>query len=203
MVHHCNMDIKDNSNSGYFEESRNIVEIRAKKDAVNLTTMNKIGQLIRSGCGAFDVRNLSFSLPQIKNKVTILKDLLFSLPKSLRTAQYNYKLAGGVHAAAIFTVKGEMIILYEDIGRHNAVDKVIGWCLLKGIPLKDKLLLSTGRTSYEIILKAANVGLPIVASISSPTSFAVELAYECKCTLIGYLSGNRMNIYTHPFRIKD
>ncbi|MDY6863292.1 MAG: formate dehydrogenase accessory sulfurtransferase FdhD, partial [Thermodesulfobacteriota bacterium] len=110
---------------------------------------------------------------------------------------------GGVHAAAIFNMEGEMLIIYEDIGRHNAVDKLIGWGLMNGIPLEDKLLLTTGRTSYEIILKSANVGLPIVSSISSPTSLAVILSKECNCTLIGYLGANRMNVYTHPFRIKN
>jgi FdhD protein len=202
IMHHCGMDQEDNSNSAYFEESRNIIEIKAKEEAVDFEKIQKIAQLIRSGCGSIDVRAPNFSLPKIKSKVTMSKNLLFTLTKALRTSQRNYKLAGGVHAAAIFTMKGEMLIFYEDIGRHNAADKVIGWGLIKGISLEDKLLLITGRTSYEIILKAANVGLPIVASISSPTSLAVKLSNECKCTLIGYLRANRMNIYTHPFRIK-
>ncbi len=96
-----------------------------------------------------------------------------------------------------------IVTLSEDIGRHNAVDKVIGTCLLRGMSLTDKVLLTSGRASYEMVTKAIRLGIPIVASISAPTALAVQLSEDRGLTLIGYLRGSRMNVYTHPERIRD
>ena len=93
------------------------------------------------------------------------------------------------------------MIVAEDVGRHNAVDKATGYCLLQGIPLHDKLLVSTGRASYDMVAKGVRLGLPILASLSSPTSAAVELAQALNCTLVGYLRGKALNVYTHGWRI--
>jgi FdhD protein len=95
-----------------------------------------------------------------------------------------------------------VIGIAEDIGRHNAVDKVLGHCLLRRIPLKDKILITSGRASYEMAVKAIRVGVPVVATMSSPTSLAVELAEDRGLTLIGYLRGGRMNVYTHRERLR-
>jgi FdhD protein len=94
-----------------------------------------------------------------------------------------------------------VIIVCEDIGRHNAVDKATGYCLLRGIPLRDKILVSTGRATYDMVAKGVRLGIPIIASISSPTSLAVELAEALNCTLLGYLRGKALNVYTHGWRI--
>jgi len=93
------------------------------------------------------------------------------------------------------------VVVCEDIGRHNAVDKAVGYCLLRGISLRDKVLVSTGRASYDMVAKGVRLGVPILASISSPTSLAVELAEALNCTLLGYLRGRTFNIYTHGWRI--
>jgi len=89
----------------------------------------------------------------------------------------------------------------EDIGRHNAVDKATGYCLLRDLPLHDKILVSTGRASYDMVVKGVRLGVPILASLSSPTSLAVELAEALNCTLLGYLRGKTVNVYTHGWRI--
>jgi FdhD protein len=101
----------------------------------------------------------------------------------------------------VFDATGRTIVVCEDIGRHNAVDKATGYCLLRGIPLHDKVLVSTGRASYDMVAKGVRLGVPILASISSPTSLAVELAENLNCTLLGYLRGKTLNIYTHGWRI--
>jgi len=93
------------------------------------------------------------------------------------------------------------VVVTEDIGRHNAVDKATGYCLLRGIPLSDKLLVSTGRASYDMVAKGVRLGVPILASLSSPTSLAVELAEALNCTLVGYLRGKTLNVYAHGWRI--
>jgi FdhD protein len=94
------------------------------------------------------------------------------------------------------------VTLCEDVGRHNALDKAIGYCLLRGIPLYDKILLSSGRLSYEMATKALRVGLPILASASAPTALAVQLAERYNLTIVGYLRGRRMSVYTHPERLR-
>ena len=106
-----------------------------------------------------------------------------------------------MHAAAVFDLKGQAIAVCEDIGRHNALDKAAGYCLLRGISLRDKVMVSTGRASYDMVAKAVRLGVPIIASISSPTSLAVELAESLNCTLLGYLRGKTLNIYTHRWRV--
>jgi len=120
---------------------------------------------------------------------------------TMRELQTVYRQVGGTHAAALFDTTGKAAILGEDIGRHNAVDKVIGHCLLWDIPLGDKVLVTSGRASYEMATKAIRVGIPIAVSISAPTSLAVQIAQDRGLTLIGYLRGGRMNVYTHAERI--
>jgi FdhD protein len=115
--------------------------------------------------------------------------------------QAAYRAVGGIHAAAVFDMRGRAIVVCEDIGRHNAVDKAVGYCLLRAIPLQDKMLVSTGRASYDMVAKGVRLGVPIMASISSPTSLAVELAEALNCTLLGYLRGKALNVYTHGWRI--
>jgi FdhD protein len=108
---------------------------------------------------------------------------------------------GGTHGAALFDETGKAVTVAEDIGRHNAVDKAIGYCLLREIRLDDKILVTSGRASYEMATKAIRVGIPIAASVSAPTALAVQLAEDRGLTLIGYLRGKRMNVYTHPERL--
>jgi len=129
-------------------------------------------------------------------------ELLVGLPEVLRSAQDVFRRTGGLHAAALFDSKGALQVLREDIGRHNAVDKVIGWALMIGrVPLTESVLLVSGRGGFEIVQKSIAAGIPIVASVSAPSSLAVQLARELRLTLIGFLRGRRFVIYSGDERI--
>jgi FdhD protein len=129
-------------------------------------------------------------------------ELLCQLPPILRETQAVFVRTGGLHAAALFTPTGELLVLREDIGRHNAVDKVIGWALLGGhLPLSGHVLLVSGRGGFEIVQKTIAAGIPLLASVSAPSSLAVQLARELGLTLIGFLRGRRFVIYAGEERI--
>jgi FdhD protein len=129
-------------------------------------------------------------------------EVLIKLPDALRASQAVFGRTGGLHAAALCNSSGELLVVREDIGRHNAVDKVIGWALLENrIPLSETILLVSGRGGFEIVQKAIVAGLPVVASVSAPSSLAVQLARELQLTLIGFLRGRRFVIYSGEDRI--
>lgn len=128
--------------------------------------------------------------------------VLATLPKRLRDAQRVFSRPGGLHAAGLFTVGGELIAVREDVGRHNAVDKVVGWALLDGrLPLAGCVLLVSGRASFELAQKAVLAGIPLLAAVSAPSSLAVELAEEAGLTLVGFLRGLSMNVYAGAHRL--
>jgi FdhD protein len=128
-------------------------------------------------------------------------ELLCTLPDKLRAAQAVFSYTGGLHAAALFDAAGNLIVLREDIGRHNAVDKVIGWAMLRGLlPLSQHVMLVSGRGGFEIVQKALAAGLPVLASVSAPSSLAVQLARELGLTLIGFLRGRRFVVYAGAAR---
>jgi FdhD protein len=128
---------------------------------------------------------------------TMVAETLCSLPAQLRAQQSVFERTGGLHAAALFNADGDLVVLREDIGRHNAVDKVVGWALLQNmIPLSNHVLLVSGRGGFEIVQKAIAAGVPIVASVSAPSSLAVQLARELNLTLIGFLRGQRFVVYS-------
>ena len=123
-------------------------------------------------------------------------ELLCTLPQKLRAAQTVFGETGGLHAAALFDGSGNLLVLREDIGRHNAVDKVIGWALLQGrLPLRKHILLVSGRGGFEIVQKTLSAGIPVLASLSAPSSLAVQLARELGLTLAGFLRGKRFVLY--------
>jgi FdhD protein len=129
-------------------------------------------------------------------------EILVRLPDALRDSQDVFQRTGGLHAAALFDPNGKLLVLHEDIGRHNAVDKVIGWALLEGrVPLSESVLLVSGRGGFEIVQKAIVAGVPVVASVSAPSSLAVQLARELHLTLIGFLRGRRFVIYAGEERM--
>jgi FdhD protein len=131
-------------------------------------------------------------------------ETLVELPERLRTAQKVFARTGGLHAAGLFSSEGELRSLREDVGRHNAVDKVVGERVLAGaVPLTDGILQVSGRASFEIVQKAAVAGIPIVAAVSAPSSLAVEAGERFGMTIVGFVRDGRMNIYTRPDRVRS
>ena len=155
-------------------------------------------------CGKTSIEFIRQQFPPIDlaARIQIEAATLLALPETLRNAQANFARTGGIHAAAIFTLDGELIVLREDIGRHNAVDKAIGRAFLDGIlPLSRHILLVSGRSSLEIVQKALAAGIPIVASVSAPSSLAINFARESGQTLIGFLRPPTFNVYSHLDRV--
>jgi FdhD protein len=133
---------------------------------------------------------------------TVAATALSAMPAQLREAQKVFNSTGGLHAAALFTTGGDMLVVREDIGRHNAVDKVIGWALEHNrIPSTGTVLLVSGRASFELTQKAVMAGIPILAAVSAPSSLAVDLAAQSGLTLVAFLRGDSMNVYTRPDRV--
>jgi FdhD protein len=129
-------------------------------------------------------------------------DVLLALPDRLRAAQEVFDKTGGLHAAGLFTADGELLALREDVGRHNAVDKVVGHGFREGrLPLAGHVLMVSGRASFELVQKAAMAGIPVLAAVSAPSSLAVELARDVGITLVGFLRGDGCNVYTCPERV--
>jgi FdhD protein len=156
-------------------------------------------------CGKTSIEFIRQQFPPIDSgtQIQIEAAKLLGLPETLRNAQANFARTGGIHAAAIFTLDGELIVLREDIGRHNAVDKAIGRAFLDGVlPLSRHILIVSGRSSLEIVQKALAAGIPIVAAVSAPSSLAVNFARECGQTLIGFLRPPTFNIYSHIERFE-
>lgn len=136
------------------------------------------------------------------DKVVVTAAALTTLPERLREAQRVFERTGGLHAAGLFTATGELLAVREDVGRHNAVDKVIGWALRTGrLPLSGCVLLVSGRASFELVQKAVLAGIPVLAAVSAPSSLAAELAQDAGLTLVGFLRGSSMNVYTGQERI--
>jgi FdhD protein len=148
-------------------------------------------------CGKTEIDYIESPFNTVGKPMTISKDILFGLQDTLREKQSVFEETGGIHAAALFTSDGNLILVREDVGRHNALDKVIGNALLSGLcPLVQTILLLSGRASYELIQKASMAGIRIIAAVGAPSSLAVSLAREMKITLIGFLRDGRFNIYT-------
>ncbi|WP_405017734.1 formate dehydrogenase accessory sulfurtransferase FdhD [Kitasatospora sp. NBC_00070] len=136
------------------------------------------------------------------DRVPVRPQVLYGLPDRLRAAQKAFDSTGGLHAAGLFTAEGELLCAREDVGRHNAVDKVVGWALREGrLPLVGHLLLVSGRASFELTQKAALAGIPVLAAVSAPSSLAVDLAEELGLTLVGFLRGEGANVYTGAERL--
>jgi FdhD protein len=155
-------------------------------------------------CGKTSIADLrvprNFDL--LSDRVQVPAAVLTGLPDALRQAQRVFERTGGLHAAGLFTADGELLAVREDVGRHNAVDKVIGWALQGGrLPLAGCVLLVSGRASFELVQKAVLAGIPVLAAVSAPSSLAADLADDAGLTLVGFLRGASMNVYTGAERI--
>jgi FdhD protein len=154
-------------------------------------------------CGRAQLDSLrDLGVRPLDDEVRVVASLLYELPARMQQAQRVFASTGGLHAAALFDEHGDALVVREDVGRHNAVDKIVGWGLLGSrLPFARCVLLVSGRASYEVLQKSIMAGIPIVASVSAPSSLAVDLAREFNVTLVGFLRGNRANIYNAPERI--
>ena len=153
-------------------------------------------------CGKGALEAVSVEAERVTSPLTVLLATVASLPDRLRESQAAFTATGGLHATGLFDAVGELACVREDVGRHNALDKVVGWAFTeRRLPLADSILCVSGRLSFELVQKAAVAGCPIMVAVGAPSSLAVELAADRGLTLCGFVRGGRANVYTEPWRI--
>jgi len=153
-------------------------------------------------CGKATIESALRQAPPLDDDTRYPAEFFFSLPARLREAQDVFARTGGLHAAGLFDANGELVVVREDVGRHNAVDKVVGWAARQRLSLSHHVLAISGRISYEIAQKALAARIPVVAAVSAPSSLAVELAESARLTLVGFLRGQRLNVYGARERVE-
>jgi FdhD protein len=153
-------------------------------------------------CGKGALEAVAVEAPRVESDLVVPARLVAELPERLRESQPTFAATGGLHATGLFSADGELLAVREDVGRHNAMDKVVGWAFGQGLlPLSDKLLCVSGRLSFELVQKAAVAGCPLVVAVGAPSTLAVELARDRVVTLCGFVRGGRVNVYSEPQRI--
>jgi FdhD protein len=153
-------------------------------------------------CGKGALEAVAVEAPLVESELRVPFELLASLPERLRRAQPAFAATGGLHATGLFSPDGELLCLREDVGRHNAMDKVVGWAFLEGrLPLAGTILCVSGRLSFELVQKAAIAGCPVLVAVGAPSSLAVELGRDRGLTLCGFTRHGRLNVYTEPWRV--
>ena len=204
------MKVCDGTTCGHLNHAEgeigNIVDI-SLAPGVAVTTGARRNFMTTSACGVCGKTSIDDicvlpRTPLASDGTVFTPAVLTSLPDRLREAQRVFSSTGGLHAAGLFTAAGELLAIREDVGRHNAVDKIAGWALVHDkLPLTGCALLVSGRASFELVQKAVLAGIPVLAAVSAPSSLAAELADEAGLTLIGFLRGQSMNVYTHGHRV--
>ncbi|MEU4714043.1 formate dehydrogenase accessory sulfurtransferase FdhD [Micromonospora purpureochromogenes] len=185
----------------------NVVDVVLAPDVPEPTTDPSRNFYTTSSCGvcgkaSIEAVRTRSPYPVVDDPLTVRADVLAALPDRLRAAQRAFDRTGGLHAAGLFTAEGEPVVLREDVGRHNAVDKVVGWAVReRRLPLAGHLLLVSGRASFELTQKAWMAGVPLLAAVSAPSSLAADLAEEAGMTLVGFLRGRTMNVYAGGHRV--
>ena len=194
---------------GYVDPEQMILEVALTSEAEKraLIAASKRNFSANSACGACGKADLSalnvHSPPIHDNGSTVQPGILYSLSAKMRAVQSTFEQTGGLHAAALFNPSGDILLLREDVGRHNAVDKLLGAALRGRIPLTcTPIVLVSGRLGFEIVQKTGVSQIPILCAVSAPSSLAVSMAESLGISLVGFLRGNTMNIYTHPHRIR-
>ncbi|WP_067721588.1 formate dehydrogenase accessory sulfurtransferase FdhD [Nocardia yamanashiensis] len=185
------------------QNTYNVLDVQLRKP-VEIAPRNFLTNSACGLCGktALDEVRTRIRYPLPTEGLRVDLDVLAKLPTELRSRQQVFDATGGLHAAALFTADGTALAVREDIGRHNAVDKLIGWALRENrLPAHDLLLMVSGRASFELVQKAVMAGIPLLGAVSAPSSLAVDLAADSGLTLIGFLRGETMNIYTAEHRI--
>jgi FdhD protein len=196
-------DSADHDSAGY----GNVAEVTLADPAAVEDEAVRRNFLTTSACGvcgkaSIDAIRVRSHYDVAADPARVAPGLLALLPDRLREAQRVFASTGGLHAAGVFTADGTLLALREDVGRHNAVDKVVGWALRDGrLPLAGCVLLVSGRASFELVQKALLAGIPVIAAVSAPSSLAAGLAQEAGMTLVGFLRGGSMNVYTGADRI--
>ncbi|HIE23857.1 MAG TPA: formate dehydrogenase accessory sulfurtransferase FdhD [Candidatus Korarchaeota archaeon] len=201
---------------GLIDSVRRLKRVNINDDSIEVKTIEtdtfekrslQIGRYLPDSCAStISMRRISF-IKKISNEIfsntlIVPKDMVKRISVLLNKASKTYRITGGTHSAALFNDEGKICFFSEDVGRHNAVDKVIGASLLNNIRLDDKILAVSGRLSGDLVFKCARARIPILISLSAPLSRGVELAEMAGITLIGFARGNRFNIYAHPQRIQ-
>ena len=187
----------------------NVVDIVLSDDAARPARSVSRNFYTTSSCGvcgkaSIDAVRVNSSFDLRLDDVVVAPGLLAVLPERLRSAQKVFDSTGGLHAAGLFDSAGQLLALREDVGRHNAVDKVVGWALRESrLPLAGSVLMVSGRASFELVQKAYLAGIPILAAVSAPSTLAVEFAESVGMTLVGFLRGASMNVYTGATRVGD
>ena len=153
-------------------------------------------------CGKNSIAALEVRAPRVTSSLRVKRSELGAMPARMRAAQPTFAETGGLHASALFGAQSELLAVREDVGRHNALDKLVGWALASGmVPLGEHVLLVSGRVSYEIVQKAIVAGIPVIGAVGAPSSYAVDLAHDFGVTLVGFLRPDSMNVYTSPERV--
>lgn len=159
--------------------------------------------VIRTGSGGADMSASGEYRPgMVSSELRVMESAIYGMGEALTGRQEIFRSTGGTHGAGIFTAGGEVVVTAEDVGRHNALDKAVGRCALGNIPLEDKVLVLSGRISYEMALKAARARIPVLVSMAAPTSLGLRVADDAGLTVVGFSDGRRFNVYTHRRRIE-
>ncbi|MGO9077482.1 MAG: formate dehydrogenase accessory sulfurtransferase FdhD [Streptosporangiaceae bacterium] len=190
---------------GDHDGTGNIADVQLSPTAAPVRRRNFLTTSACGVCGKTSIEDLAVqpAFDLAADQVTVPAAVLAGLPDTLREAQRVFDSTGGLHAAGLFSADGELLAVREDVGRHNAVDKVVGWALRTGqLPLSGRVLLVSGRASFELAQKAVLAGIPVLAAVSAPSSLAAELAEQAGLTLVGFLRGASMNVYTGAGRIQ-
>jgi FdhD protein len=154
-------------------------------------------------CGKGALEAVAVEAPRVESELHLPLSLVAALPDLLREAQAAFAVTGGLHATGLFSATGELLCAREDVGRHNALDKVVGWAFREGLlPLAGHVLCVSGRLSFELVQKAAVAGCPVLVAVGAPSSLAVELAADRGITLCGFVRSGSVNVYTEPWRIR-
>jgi FdhD protein len=155
-------------------------------------------------CGKGALEAVAVEAPHVGSELRMTAAFVSGLPEKLRSAQAAFAATGGLHATGLFSADGDLLCVREDVGRHNAMDKVVGWAFAGGrLPLADAILCVSGRLSFELVQKAAVAGCPVLVAVGAPSSLAVELAADRGVTLCGFVRDGRVNVYTESWRVRD
>ncbi|MDQ2712440.1 MAG: formate dehydrogenase accessory sulfurtransferase FdhD [Acidobacteriota bacterium] len=199
-------DIVEMRKLGGEESNEILIEVSAEVD-VQIWRMSR-ATFVNSSCGVCGKRSMEsltgHARTEANDGVEVRASLITKLPEILRTAQTGFSQTGGLHGAAFIDANGEMKAAFEDIGRHNALDKLIGWALLgEQLPLRNRIIFLSSRSSFELVQKAATAGASVLATVGSPSSLAIESARQYGLTLIGFVRDERFNIYSGDWRINS